>query len=109
MSRSKKSFKLVVIDRDGTINTLREGFTRVPEEFVAVPGALEAVALLNRAGWHVVVATNQPGLGRGLFDVIELNAVQRSASAVATDRRRAGPGAHRAAAGTRSSCRSAAG
>ena len=59
MSRSKKSFKLVVIDRDGTINTLREGFTRVPEEFVAVPGALEAVALLNRAGWHVVIATNQ--------------------------------------------------
>ena len=75
MSRSKKSFKLVVIDRDGTINSLREGFTRVPEEFVAVPGALEAVALLNRAGWHVVIATNQPGLGRGVLDMTALNAI----------------------------------
>jgi D-glycero-D-manno-heptose 1,7-bisphosphate phosphatase len=75
MSRTKKPFKLVVIDRDGTINTFREDFTKAPEEFVAVPGALEAVALLNRAGWHVVIATNQPGLGRGVLDMTALNAI----------------------------------
>jgi D-glycero-D-manno-heptose 1,7-bisphosphate phosphatase len=40
-----------------------------------MPGALEAIARLNHAGWHVVVATNQPGLGRGLFDVVALNAI----------------------------------
>ena len=40
-----------------------------------VPGALEALARLNHAGWHVVVATNQPGLGRGLLDVVALNAI----------------------------------
>jgi D-glycero-D-manno-heptose 1,7-bisphosphate phosphatase len=39
------------------------------------PGALEAIARLNHAGWHVVVASNQSGLGRGLFDVASLNAM----------------------------------
>ena len=68
--------KLAILDRDGTLNQWGEqGFIGHPDAWVAVTGALEAVALLNRAGWHVVVVTNQPGLGRGLFDVIELNAV----------------------------------
>ena len=40
-----------------------------------LPGALEAVARLNQAGWHVVMATNQSGIGRGLFDMASLNAV----------------------------------
>ncbi|MEX8192585.1 D-glycero-alpha-D-manno-heptose-1,7-bisphosphate 7-phosphatase [Comamonas guangdongensis] len=68
--------KLAILDRDGTLNQWgARGFIGHPDEWVAVPGALEAVSRLNRAGWHVVIATNQPGLGRGLFDVIELNAV----------------------------------
>ena len=68
--------KLAILDRDGTLNHWgAQGFIGHPEDWVAVPGALEAVSRLNRAGWHVVIATNQPGLGRGLFDVIELNAV----------------------------------
>lgn len=68
--------KIAILDRDGTLNQWGvQGFIGRPEEWVAVPGALEAVSRLNRAGWHVVVVTNQPGLGRGLFDVIELNAV----------------------------------
>lgn len=68
--------KIAILDRDGTLNQWgAQGFIGRPEEWVAVPGALEAVSRLNRAGWHVVVVTNQPGLGRGLFDVIELNAV----------------------------------
>lgn len=68
--------KLAILDRDGTLNQwVDQGFIGHPQDWVAVPGALEAVSRLNRAGWHVVIATNQPGLGRGLFDVIELNAV----------------------------------
>ena len=68
--------KLAILDRDGTLNQWSaQGFIGHPEDWMAVPGALEAVSRLNRAGWHVVIATNQPGLGRGLFDVIELNAV----------------------------------
>ena len=75
MLRTKNALKLVVIDRDGTLNTYREGYIKSPEEFEAIPGSLEAVALLNRAGWHVVVASNQPGLGRGVMDMAALNAI----------------------------------
>jgi D-glycero-D-manno-heptose 1,7-bisphosphate phosphatase len=67
--------KLVIMDRDGTINADSTDFIKTPDEWVPLPGALEAIARLNHAGWHVVVATNQSGLGRGLFDVASLNAM----------------------------------
>ncbi|HJV61095.1 MAG TPA: D-glycero-beta-D-manno-heptose 1,7-bisphosphate 7-phosphatase [Albitalea sp.] len=67
--------KLVILDRDGTINEDRDDFVKSPEEWVPLPGALEAVARLNHAGWHTVLATNQSGLGRGLFDMAMLNAM----------------------------------
>jgi len=67
--------KLVILDRDGTINEDSVEFVKSPEEWVALPGALEAIARLNHAGWHVVIASNQSGLGRGLFDVAMLNAI----------------------------------
>ncbi|MBV7540276.1 D-glycero-beta-D-manno-heptose 1,7-bisphosphate 7-phosphatase [Acidovorax sp. sic0104] len=67
--------KLAILDRDGTLNPLGEDFITTADEWTAVPGALEAIARLNHAGWHVVVATNQPGLGRGLFDVMAINAI----------------------------------
>jgi D-glycero-D-manno-heptose 1,7-bisphosphate phosphatase len=65
--------KLVILDRDGTINEDSAEFVKSAEEWVPLPGALEAIARLNHAGWHVVVASNQSGLGRGLFDVSALN------------------------------------
>lgn len=67
--------KLVILDRDGTLNPMGDDYITSADEWTAVPGALEAIARLNHAGWHVVVATNQPGLGRGLFDVVALNAI----------------------------------
>ena len=67
--------KLVILDRDGTINEDRDDFIKSPEEWVPIPGALEAISRLNHAGWHVVVASNQSGLGRGLFDMATLNAM----------------------------------
>lgn len=67
--------KIIILDRDGTLNQLGEEYITTPAEWQAEHGALEAVARLNRAGWHVVVATNQPGLGRGLLDVLALNAI----------------------------------
>ena len=67
--------KLVILDRDGTINSDSEDFVKSPEEWMPLPGALEAIAQLNQAGWHVVIASNQSGLGRGLFDVASLNAI----------------------------------
>lgn len=71
----ERSLKLVILDRDGTINQDRDDFVKSPEEWVPLPGALEAIARLNHAGWHVVIASNQSGLGRGLFDVAALNAM----------------------------------
>lgn len=67
--------RLVILDRDGTINEDSAEFVKSPSEWQPLPGALEAIARLNHAGWHVVVATNQSGLGRGLFDVATLNAM----------------------------------
>ncbi len=67
--------KLVILDRDGTINSDSDDFVKSPEEWMPLPGALEAIARLNHAGWHAVIASNQSGLGRGLFDVASLNAM----------------------------------
>ena len=67
--------KLAILDRDGTLNGAGESFLQAPESWVALPGALEAVARLNRGGWHVVLATNQPGLGLGEVGMSELNAL----------------------------------
>jgi D-glycero-D-manno-heptose 1,7-bisphosphate phosphatase len=67
--------KLVILDRDGTINEDSAEYVKSPSEWLPLPGALEAIARLNHAGWHVVVVSNQSGLGRGLFDVASLNAM----------------------------------
>ena len=67
--------KLVILDRDGTINRDSDDFVKTADEWVPLPGALEAIARLNHAGWRVVIASNQSGLGRGLFDVASLNAM----------------------------------
>ena len=67
--------KLVIVDRDGTVCVEREGYIQTPDEWEPLPGALDAIARLNHAGYHVVIAANMPGLGRGLFDAAALNAI----------------------------------
>ena len=67
--------KLIILDRDGVINHDSERFIKSPAEWNAIPGSLEAIARLNQAGYRVVVATNQSGVGRGLFDMDTLNAI----------------------------------
>lgn len=67
--------KLVILDRDGVINADSDAFIRSPEEWVPLSGSLDAIARLNRAGWRVVVATNQSGLRRKLFDIETLNRI----------------------------------
>jgi len=67
--------KLVILDRNGTINVHREDFVKSDVEWTPLPGALEAIARLNHAGWVVAIASNQSGLGRGLFDMASLNAM----------------------------------
>ena len=70
-----REHKLVVLDRDGTLNAEPEDFLRDPEDWQPLPGALEAVARLHHGGWRLVIASNQSGIGRGLFDVAQMNAV----------------------------------
>ena len=67
--------KLVILDRDGVINVDSDKFIKRPEEWKPIPGSLEGIARLNHSGYHVVVATNQSGIGRGLFDMTMFNAI----------------------------------
>mgnify|MGYP003520519537 FL=1 len=70
-----RAIKLIVLDRDGVINYDSTQFIKSPEEWRPIPGSLEAIARLNHAGFRVVVATNQSGIGRGLFDMATLNEI----------------------------------
>ena len=67
--------KLIILDRDGVINFGSAQFIKSPEEWKPIPGSLEAIGRLTREGWRVVVATNQSGLARGLFEMATLNAI----------------------------------
>ena len=67
--------KLIILDRDGVINFDSDQFIKNPQEWRPIPGSLEAIARLNQADYRVVVATNQSGIGRGLFDMPTLNAI----------------------------------
>ena len=69
--------KLVILGRDGILNVFRDDHVKAPHEWVPIEGALEAVARLNQAGWHAVIATNQSGIGRGLVDMTSLNAIHQ--------------------------------
>lgn len=67
--------KLVVLDRDGVINFDSVHFIKSTNEWIPIPGSLEAIALLNQNGYRVAIATNQSGISRGLFDMVTLNAI----------------------------------
>ncbi|WP_423709400.1 D-glycero-beta-D-manno-heptose 1,7-bisphosphate 7-phosphatase [Undibacterium sp. WLX3042] len=69
--------KLIILDRDGVINHDSDAFIKSPDEWVPIPGSLQAIARLNQAGYRVVVATNQSGIGRKLFDMTTLNAIHQ--------------------------------
>ena len=66
--------KLVILDRDGVINVDSDKFIKNPAEWKPIAGSLEAIARLNHMGYRVVIASNQSGIGRGLFDMDALNA-----------------------------------
>ena len=69
--------RLVILGRDGILNVYREDHVKSPDEWEPIPNALEAVARLNHAGWHTVVATNQSGIGRGMIDMASINTVHQ--------------------------------
>ncbi len=67
--------KLVILDRDGVINFDSDAYIKSPDEWKPIPGSLDAIAQLTQAGYQVAVATNQSGVGRGLFEMATLNAI----------------------------------
>ena len=67
--------KLVILDRDGTINEDSDAYIKSVAEWRPIPGSLEAIARLSQAGYRLVVATNQSGIARGLFDTATLVAI----------------------------------
>src|SRR6187402_351745 len=67
--------RLVILDRDGVINHDSNDFIKSADECVPIAGSIEAIARLHKAGFTVVVATNQSGLARGKFDLDDLEAM----------------------------------
>ncbi|HAT33135.1 MAG TPA: D-glycero-beta-D-manno-heptose-1,7-bisphosphate 7-phosphatase [Janthinobacterium sp.] len=75
--------KLIILDRDGVINHDSSEFIKSPAEWLPIAGSLEAIARLNQAGYRVVVASNQSGIARELFDMTILNAIHQKMHALA--------------------------
>ena len=69
--------KLVILDRDGVINKDSDAFVKSADEWIPIEGSIAAIARLSKAGFTVVVATNQSGVGRGLFQVSDLEAMHK--------------------------------
>ena len=67
--------KLVILDRDGVINEDSDAYVKSVDEWTPLSGSIDAIARLYQAGYTIVVATNQSGLGRGLFDLDDLEAM----------------------------------
>ncbi len=72
---STSSSKLIILDRDGVINEDSDDYVKSVDEWIPLPGSLEAIALLNQAGYQIAIATNQSGLSRGYFTINDLHAM----------------------------------
>ncbi|MGH8283877.1 MAG: D-glycero-beta-D-manno-heptose 1,7-bisphosphate 7-phosphatase [Gammaproteobacteria bacterium] len=73
--------RLVILDRDGVINSESDAYIKSPDEWLPIPCSLDAIARLHRGGFAVVVATNQSGVGRGLFDLAMLKTIHQKMTA----------------------------
>lgn len=65
----------IILDRDGVINYDSDAYIKSPNEWIPIPGSLEAIARLNRIGFRVLIATNQSGIGRGFYDLDMLDCI----------------------------------
>ncbi|WP_438867843.1 D-glycero-beta-D-manno-heptose 1,7-bisphosphate 7-phosphatase [Pseudomonas sp. L1(2025)] len=67
--------KLLILDRDGVINYDSDAYIKSVAEWIPLPGSIEAIAQLSKAGWTVAIATNQSGIARGYYDIATLGAM----------------------------------
>ncbi|MFM7966625.1 MAG: D-glycero-beta-D-manno-heptose 1,7-bisphosphate 7-phosphatase, partial [Betaproteobacteria bacterium] len=75
MLQHSTSAPLIILDRDGVINFDSDAYIKNPDEWLPIPGSIEAISRLSHAGWVIAVATNQSGIERGLFDINTLHAI----------------------------------
>ncbi|HLD84344.1 MAG TPA: D-glycero-beta-D-manno-heptose 1,7-bisphosphate 7-phosphatase [Coxiellaceae bacterium] len=66
---------LIILDRDGVINFESDAYIKSPEEWIPIPGSIDAIAKLTKAGYKIVIATNQAGVGRGLYTLATLQKI----------------------------------
>lgn len=76
--------KLIILDRDGVINYDSPDFIKSPDEWIPIPGSLEAISQLTQAGFTIVVATNQSGVARGLYNEAMLASIHTKMQAAVT-------------------------
>ncbi|WP_043319851.1 D-glycero-beta-D-manno-heptose 1,7-bisphosphate 7-phosphatase [Microbulbifer sp. HZ11] len=76
---------IIVLDRDGVINHQSDDHVTSVDEWTPIPGSIEAMAELSQAGYQLVVATNQEGLARGMFDLDDLEAMHAKLRALVED------------------------
>ncbi|MDF7675834.1 D-glycero-beta-D-manno-heptose 1,7-bisphosphate 7-phosphatase [Neisseriaceae bacterium ESL0693] len=69
--------KLIVLDRDGVINAVRDQPITDPEQWQPLAGSMDAIAFLTQSGYEVVIAENMSGIGQGLVSMQQLNEVHR--------------------------------
>lgn len=69
--------RILLLDRDGVINHDSSDYIRSAAEWRPLPGSLQAIAQAQRAGFRVIVISNQSGLARGLFTIRDLNGIHR--------------------------------
>lgn len=78
--------RLIILDRDGVINKDRDDYVKSPEEFLPLPGSLEAITALKKSGYLVAIATNQSGLARGYFTEAILKAMHEKLNALLAEK-----------------------
>ncbi|MFV8782891.1 D-glycero-beta-D-manno-heptose 1,7-bisphosphate 7-phosphatase [Microbulbifer sp. SA54] len=76
---------IIVLDRDGVINQHSDDHVRSADEWIPIPGSIEAMAQLSQAGHQLVIATNQSGLALGQFDLDDLEAMHEKMRALVED------------------------
>jgi D-glycero-D-manno-heptose 1,7-bisphosphate phosphatase len=67
--------KLIILDRDGVINQDSPDYIKSPDEFIFLPGSIQAIVRLHKAGYTLAIATNQSGVARGYYNEATLHAV----------------------------------
>ncbi len=73
---------LVILDRDGVINEDSDAYIKSVDEWIPIPGSIDAIGMLYKAGFTIVVATNQSGIGRQLFSLDELESMHDKLNAL---------------------------